>query len=143
MFTLLAAGMVEFQAGPPQFTKEIDPRPTAARMVRILAHAGDVVTNLRHEPVALEVLTVACFRSSTARATRRSSWPGWRRSPANGNSGKVGRRHPVTDPAERARILSQTLQLFLRRLADHALLEARSPRIVGYTCRSSAGVPIK
>lgn len=126
MFQLLAAGMVEFQSAPPRFTREIGARPTASRMARVQARTGHVVTNLRHEQVALDVLTQSALplvdgtRDEAQLLAGLEKVAGERKIVAQTNDGAV-----VIDPVERARILAQTLQLFLRHLADSALLEAR------------------
>jgi SAM-dependent methyltransferase len=126
MLGLLLAGAVEFQSGPPRFTREIAARPTASRLARLQARTSHTVINLRHEQVSLDVLTQAALqlvdgtRDEARLLADLEKTADWLRIVVTADDGT-----PVTDPAERRKYFGQTLRLFLRHIADSALLEAR------------------
>ncbi|MBI3858480.1 MAG: methyltransferase regulatory domain-containing protein [Planctomycetes bacterium] len=120
-----ARGMIEFQSGPARFTTSTEGRPAASALARLQAQEGGVVTNLRHEQVSLDDLSRAwlLFLDGT-RGERElldllSELADGGKMAVNTPDGR-----PVVDPAERRTMISEAIRLFLRRMADAALLEA-------------------
>jgi SAM-dependent methyltransferase len=122
-----ARGMIEFQAAPPRFTTSTDGRPAASPLARLQSLSGSIVTNLRHEQVSLDELSRSWLpfldgsRTGQELIDLLSSLS---------DEGQVAVRTPdgapVTDPAERRRMLSDAVGIFLRRMADAALLSSTS-----------------
>jgi SAM-dependent methyltransferase/methyltransferase-like protein len=118
-----ARGMVEFQSAPPRFTTSTDGRPEASPIARLQSLSGNVVTNLRHEQVSLDELSRSWLplldgsRDAEGLIDLLSSLS---------DEGQVAVRTPegvpVEDPAERRRMLSEAVRIFLKRMADAALI---------------------
>jgi hypothetical protein len=127
LLNAFSRGMIEFQAAPPRFTLSTDGRPCASPLARLQVASSNVVTNLRHEQVSLDEVSRAWLllldgsRDAGAVIDLLSSLA---------EDGAMAVRTPegtaVTDPAERRRMLSEAVGLFLRRMADAALLVVTS-----------------
>jgi len=124
-----ARGMIEFQAAPPRFTTSTAGRPVASPLARLQAASSGVVTNLRHEQVSLDEFSRAwLLLLDGSRDARDLIDVLTSLSEGGAMAVRTPEGVPVDDPAERRRMLSEAVGLFLRRMADAALLtSARTP----------------
>ena len=116
-------GMIEFQSVPPRFTTSTDGRPAASPLARLQSLSGTIVTNLRHEQVSLDELSRSWLPLLDG---SRDAQELTDLLAALSDEGQVAVRTPegvpVEDPAERRRMLSEAVRIFLKRMADAALL---------------------
>jgi SAM-dependent methyltransferase len=118
-------GMVELHPVPPRFTTSTAGRLKASPLARLQTAAGYKVTTLRHEQVTLDDLCrswLPFFDGTRDEAGVLELLLGLVKDGKMAVNTPEGA--PITDPAERAKQLSEALRYYLRRIADSALLEA-------------------
>lgn len=117
-------GLVELHLCPPRFAAAVSERPAASPLARLQAETGNVVTNLRHEPVQLGEFERQLLRHLDGSRDHAALADAMAALVARGDLVVEEQGRPVDSTAKVARAATQGVEQLLLRLAQRALLTA-------------------